>query len=104
MAYALSISNKFHQPVGLAIEPWGDQCVMAPGDVVTLQFHGPTDAVPEFVIDPDGVTLIAAPGITCSGWRNGVPVLHGETPFPEGIDVLRRIGLFGENMRPAEDS
>jgi len=105
IAFALSVTNRFDQPVGLAIEPWGDQCVMVPGDVVHLQVLALGDAVPEFVIDRDGVTLIASGGMTCSGWRDGLQVLHGETPFPEkGIDVLRRIGLFGANKQPVEDS
>ena len=105
IAFGVAFNNRFDKPVGLAIEPWGDQCVMAPGGIVHLRFLGPVDAVPEFVIDRDGVTFIASAGMTCTGWRNGVQVLHGETHFPaKGIEVLRRIGLFGETKRPVDDS
>jgi hypothetical protein len=100
----VSISNLFNRPMGLTIEPWGDQFVMAPGDSVRLDMLGPEGGGPEVVIEPDGVTVFAWEGSTFSGWLGKEHVLHGETEFPAGMTVMRRFGLFGQQHRSGGDT
>jgi hypothetical protein len=88
----------------LTIEPWGDEITMAPGASVRLDMCGPAGGGPEVVMEPDGVTVFAWDGSTCSGWLGKEHVLHGETQFPAGMDMMRRFGLFGEQHRSGDDS
>jgi hypothetical protein len=99
--FVFSVPNGTSRPMGLAIEPWGDQCLIAPGDSVRLEMRGPEGGFPEVVIEPEGVTVFAWEGSTCNGWRGEEQVLHGDTPFPHGIDMMRRLGVFGERHRMA---
>lgn len=60
----LRIRNKWNQPLGLRLEPWGDEATIEPGESLDLIFTGPAGGTIEVETEPSGIVVYGWVGST----------------------------------------
>lgn len=53
----LSVRNGRTEPIVLRVEPWADELLMQPGEVVRLEFQGPSGAMIEMEAEPSAIVV-----------------------------------------------
>jgi hypothetical protein len=101
----LQLSNARTTPLTVVLEPWGDECVLAPGVVFDLHARGPAGGSLQCESGDSYIAVYAWPGAVVTLYHDGIniggPERQPVPPVPAGSSVQGFIHtMFGR--RPAQ--
>jgi hypothetical protein len=76
------ITNTTSHDVLFALEPWGDACLMKPGETVIITGQGPEGGILEIDQQEDVITVYGWIGSTLQATINGEFIWSGDMPVP----------------------
>ncbi len=90
---AMTVRNSRDREIGFVLEPWGEVYALQPGDVLQLEFDGPSDGEPEVDVEEEAITVWGWSGSTVELRLNGQALSpdYRRPRVPPRLDIVRKI-------------